>query len=76
MKVWITRYALSSGITEQCGEARESGGFYSHGSVYYGRGSWAKTECEALKMAESMRVKKLASLRKQIAKLEALRFDV
>ena len=79
MKVWITKYALFSGIREIEAEDRGRGlisdapmnpRFISH---YSGR-EWHCTEAAAKVRAEEMRVAKIASLRKQIAKLEKLTF--
>ncbi len=81
MKVYITKYALTDGIVE-C-EARatcrppmivaEYGG--PHTGYYMHGGEWHNCRADAVAKAEAMRVRKLASLRKQIARLEALRFD-
>lgn len=78
MKVWISRYALTKGIFEV--EVKQSP-FYSDlvssqsGYPYYHKPDWHETKEEAIKRAEQMRVKKIASLRKQIEKLENLDFE-
>jgi hypothetical protein len=81
MKVWISKYALSEGIKE-AEDSYDSGG-YVHvllpGAAFrqcYKFGTDAHLTREAaLAAAESMRTKKIASLKKRIAKLEALRFE-
>lgn len=80
MKVWITKYALSKGIKEKEVEQSDSfpeivrrKDFYDS---YYGEGKeWHRTKESALAKAEEMRKKRIASLRKQIEKLEKLRFE-
>lgn len=81
MKVWITKYALTSGIKEM--EVRQSE--YNPDTVwgnalfdcYHGEGrEWHKTYEAALVRAEEMRKKKIVSLTKQIHKLENMRFIV
>lgn len=80
MKVWITKYALSDGIKEK--EVKQSDSFPEivHEkdlyNSYYGDGKeWHRTKESALAKAEEMRKKRIASLRKQIEKLEKLRFE-
>lgn len=81
---WITKYALTDGVIKVSGKVnheissrmftyRLPGDFsdtYVHGN------DWHRTEHEALDRAEKMRAKKIASLKKQIAKLEAMKFVV
>jgi hypothetical protein len=79
MKVWISKYALSKGILEREAETSDR----SADLVYTGqyemffasRGELHRTREDAVRQAEKMRLDKIASLRKQIAKLEKLRFD-
>ena len=84
MKVWITKYALTKGIysadvvgnmgtgdTGVCvvdinGHNRQS---------YFFRNDWHKTKKAAIARAKEMRKKKIASLKKQIKKIEGLDFD-
>ena len=79
IKVWITRYALTVGISEENGEQSEfSPNMVSYGRYGHAHGEgkqWHKSLSEAIKRAEVLRTKKIASLRASIAKLEALRFD-
>lgn len=80
MRVWITKYALTSGIivreVEQKGdmvswkETNEYGMSFAHRE---GR-DWHRSEDAALQRAERMRRDKIASLHKSIAKFECMRF--
>lgn len=79
-EAWITKYALTKGIvkmhvedrTVATGRVTEVGNPYS--CVYF-KSDWHRTREEAVAQAEKMRKAKLASLRKQIKKLEALSFS-
>lgn len=80
--VWVTKYALSEGkITEV--EVQERTDRYvrveapTHPNgwqLLFGR-DWHDTREAAVDDAERRRITKVVSLRKQIAKLEALRFS-
>lgn len=81
-KVYVTKYALTSGIKEMETEIIKStfndypsyirdGSFTFH---YIGKDAFLD-KTEALKKAEDMRRKKIASLHKQIEKLENLSFN-
>ena len=80
MKVWISSYALSSGIKESEAELCHTPGMIkevgvSFGLYHHGEGKeWHRTKQGACLRAEEMRTAKLASLRKQITKLERLSF--
>lgn len=81
MKVFITKYALSGGIQEVETDSEGPNIMYKHGSDYFqfahGEGKeWARTEEQAFAIAGEMVCKKIASLEKQIAKLEKLTFKV
>lgn len=77
MKVWISKYALSAGVQEvECGDITD-GCAYSP----YGGCNWLKmgidahdSREEAVAKAEKDRIKKIASLEKQIKKLKAKTF--
>lgn len=81
MKVYITKYALTQGIYEA--EAEECSGFNGMIKIdgeypeYYHREGrdWCRTKEDAVKRAEEMREKRILSLKKQIEKLEKLRFE-
>lgn len=80
--VWITKYALTLGIlTEQVKDpvqdhspnmicAKAIGP-----SAYFHGKDWHRTEEAAVVRAESMRKAKLVSLRKQITKLENMKWE-
>ncbi|MFG1429296.1 hypothetical protein [Roseixanthobacter glucoisosaccharinicivorans] len=71
---YVTKHALTSGTLKIEAEKTECDGIHWGGSFWnsaYGEGrQWSRTEAEALVCAEKMRVKKIASLKKQIEKLE------
>lgn len=76
--IYITKYALTDGILVREGEPThtEGGYFYKYEpgaltSSIYGKDVYLAPE-PALKRAEEMRVKKIASLEKQIKKLQTL----
>ena len=82
MKIWITKYALTTGIQE-VDDAEISSASPSMISVpslgvfatFHGEGrEWHRTEDAAVERADLMRYKKIAALDKQIKKLEAIRF--
>jgi hypothetical protein len=76
MKAWITKYALSKGVFEaevvECNyrAARRIDGPFA----YYVEDDWHRTEEAAIARAEQMRTDRIASLRRQIARLEELTF--
>lgn len=83
MKVWITKYALSSGIMEADAEVCDVGdgrmirvpkkaGEYADN--YFHKPHWHETREEAVQKAESMRVSKISSMKKSIEKIEKLKF--
>ena len=77
MKIWNTKYALSEGVIEQEGE-EVSDSMVKVGPLMYLHGEgreWHRTPESAAARAEAMRKAKIASVRKQLARLEALRFD-
>ena len=83
MKIWNTKYALTNGITEHeaedCFHISEGWVKYQTDNGYlqylHGEGKqWHRTQESALARAEEMRQKKIQSLRKQLAKIESLRF--
>lgn len=78
MKVYITKYALTKGILEKevedCGNGmvREN---ENHFPTYYHGTDWHKDKQSAIDKAEEMRKKKIASLKKQIEKLEKMKYE-
>lgn len=76
---YITKYALTQGIQNFDVEDRFdiSPDMVRHGSdasAYFHKGEWWRSYDEARHRAEAMRKAKIASLRKQIARLEGLTF--
>lgn len=78
---WVTKYALTNGIEEKVLQVCENttsmveevGSRWN--AYYHGEGrEWHRTRANAVAKAEEMRKKKITSLRKKIAALEALRF--
>lgn len=77
---YVTKYALTEGVqkkklvgTRGEGLVHVVGESYPY---YHGEGrEWHRTRESALEQAEKMRKKKIASLKKQIAKLEKLNFE-
>ena len=78
MKVWVTKYAMSGKGVIPCEDARYSQvetmvvvgeRFFLH------KPDWHTTPEAAIARAEEMRTKKIASLKKQVAKLEAMTFS-
>jgi len=77
MKVWVTKYALTIGIQCKNGAPHpiatskfEVDGF----DVLISKEDCCLTESAAKAKAEQMRVEKISSLQKQIARLEKLKF--
>ena len=80
MKVWISKYALSGGLKECEAEIAEGSEFVYPGAPYLsyvgfklGRDAHTTRDAAAA-AAEAMRLKKIKSLRAQIAKLEKMTF--
>lgn len=79
-KVFITKYALTKGILEKEAEICD----YGNGHIRaYVKGEFSsdplgkvcfKTKEQAMERAEKMRLKKIASLKKQIEALEKMKF--
>lgn len=78
--VYVTKYALSSGIQERTltrcnGDQIEVERLAGEiGLILFWKPYWHRTRGEAIEQAEEMRKKKIASLHRQIAKLEKLKF--
>ena len=74
--VWVTKYALTRGIFQV--EVTIENGGYAHETgqqwTQYPPGTWFLTEPGAADDAEARRTRKIESLRKQIVKLEKIRF--
>ncbi|MGL4576996.1 MAG: hypothetical protein ACRCV9_19565 [Burkholderiaceae bacterium] len=77
MMIWNSKYALTEGLIEQEGE-KVSDGMVRVGPLRYLHGEgkqWHRTRESAAARAEVMRKAKIASLRKHLSRMEALRFD-
>ena len=81
MRVFITKYALTMGIQEKDGRVCDYPGSTGNmiqivGSIneLYHKPYWHETREEAVEQAEKMRLSKLKSLRKSLAKFEKLTF--
>lgn len=77
---YISKYALSVGIKTIVAEVSADGVVYNTANrwqeFYHGEGrEWHRTRESAVADAEARRVAKIASLKKQITKLEKLRFE-
>ncbi len=80
MKAWITKYALTEGIIEADATVITEGNAISvhfngnlFANYFYGK-DWHVTKDAAVLRAEEMRDRQIASLKKQIEKLEKMRF--
>lgn len=79
MKFYITKYALTKGIS--CLDAEPCIGFSNMirsknfmRSEPYHKPDWHRTRADAIARSEEMRTKKIASLKKQLSRLEKLDF--
>jgi hypothetical protein len=86
--IWVTRYALSSGIFSVEADIKTSNSDGADGpttasfkreqdvwNIYVHKPDWYRTREDAVKRANEMRRKKIISLKRQIEKLEALTFE-
>lgn len=77
--VFVTKYALTKGIfereVEDCFDiSPDLVSVVGSWSEYYHANDWHRTREEAVARAEQMRIAKIGSLKKQIARLEKLSF--
>lgn len=81
MKIFITKYALTTGITEAEAEDCNLEGMvviratYTSMTTYYSPRDYTLTLTEAVERAEKMRTAKLLSLHKQEIKLRKIDFN-
>ena len=75
MKVYITKYALTEGILEITGQLGSHKTLLMTKIGYFYGKDWHVSKGAAIKHAEEMWVKKIANLKKQIEKLEAMKFN-
>lgn len=80
VKIYVTKYALSKGIEEVepnieiCEDGKQ---YVSHGWAQRRLGQDCFTDrADAVADAEKRRIERIASLKKQLAKLEALEFKL
>ena len=78
---WVTKHALTSGIKMEAGKVCHniSSSMFAYGVhlLEHAHGKeWHRTPEAAFARAEEMRKAKIASLYKQIAKLESLTFEI
>ncbi len=83
IKIWVTKYALTSGIFEAMAEVEKNlkglaripkNYKTSESAQYFDVNDWHLSEKEAFKRAEEMKVKKIVSLEKQVKKIKSLNF--
>lgn len=76
--IWISKYALSGGIGEYQAEIRDGKAYPGKPFMTFTAFDMGKdahtTRDMAVSAADAARKKKIASLQKQIAKLEAMKF--
>jgi len=76
----VTKYALTAGVQLVEGEASDGMLTYRTGKgrfmQFAHKGEWFDSEAGALARAEEMRIRKIVSLQKQMARLESLTFTV
>ena len=83
MKAWITKYALTQGIFETegrvCADIDENMFDAGKDGCYHncpaGIDEWHRIKESATRTAEQMRLKKIASLEKQLGRLKKLKFE-
>lgn len=79
MKYWISKYALSTGLQEVDVAKNVSDGGYLYPAGFYRGYKLDKDihleKSSALVVANLLRKKKIASLKKQLANLELLKFE-
>ena len=81
MKVYITKYALSTGIIETddaeiCSNIISGDMISSKKYGTFHGNDWHKKKEDAVLRAEVMRIKKIESLKKQIEKLDKTKFSL
>ncbi len=75
MKVWITKYALTTGIYEVEIHEENSSEQLLTTKGWYLKGEFEVLKSVAIAKAYEMKIKKLQSLDKQMKKISALEFD-
>ena len=77
MKIYVTKYALTDGITEREAEVKGDMAMWrgKHLYAYARKGEWFPTVEEAIADAEKRRLSKIASHEKSIERLRKLTFS-
>jgi len=79
-EVYCVKYALTKGIVKVVGwEHGDKGRFMQNADGFYNslsKAEWARTEPEALDLAEALRVKRLMSLENQLRKIESMEIKI
>jgi hypothetical protein len=77
VKIYITKYALTSGIIEDEGKETEINGMIKAVGMhmYVLKPDWHEKREEAIKRANVMKEKKILSLKKQLTKVSKLSWD-
>lgn len=79
IKAWVTKYSLTEGILcvngNICHSINSGMLEYNNYGIAHGK-DWHRTEEDALKRAEEMRINKIMSLKKSISKMEKLEFNI
>lgn len=80
MKIYVTKYALSTGIEQFDAEIKGNMAVVAGKSAcmrcFHGKGNdWHLNARDALAKAEEMRIKRLQSIDKQIKKISAINFE-
>jgi hypothetical protein len=80
MRAWVTKYALTAGVQLVEGDSSDGMLTYRTGKgrfmQFAHKGEWFDSEAGALARADEMRHRKIASLKKQIGRLDSLTFTV
>ena len=75
IEIYVTKYALTKGVIKASGTTRD-GKYVNIGSTsgrwLVGPSDWVATEEEAVSEFERLRNKKIASLKRQLTKVEAM----
>ena len=76
MKIFVTKYALSTGIFTIDADIRSSGLARENKRVvvYFSEDEYTLTKEEAIAQAEKMRIKKILSIEKSLKKIKAIDF--
>jgi hypothetical protein len=78
MEIWVTKYALTSGIIKAEVEDFRNGCVIVKGGDHHMRfcSEWYTTEREAMERAETLKKKKIKSLEKQLEKLKNIKIQI